>query len=123
MKTFTYSEARQQFSTLLDEARRAGRVQIRRRDGQLFVIQPAKQERSPLDVPGVDAGLAEGESLSWLRDERDDSATRLLGTIGLEPDKGKSTATASKPGSARKTTAVRPAKAIRKSAKRTPTRS
>jgi hypothetical protein len=52
MKTYTYSEARQQFAALLDEARRAGRVQIRRRDGQLFVLQPATQERSPLDVPG-----------------------------------------------------------------------
>jgi hypothetical protein len=123
MKTFTYSEARQQFSTLLDEARSAGRVQIRRRDGQLFVLQPAKQERSPLDVPGVDAGLAEGESHSWLRDERDNSAVRLLGTIGLEPEKGRRKATSGKPHSARTSITVRPAKATRKTAKRATTRS
>jgi hypothetical protein len=78
MKTYTYSEARQQFAALLDEARRAGRVQIRRRDGQLFVLQPATQERSPLDVPGVDAGLLAGDSAAWLREEREAAADRLL---------------------------------------------
>jgi len=78
MKTYTYSEARQHFAALLDEARRAGRVQIRRRDGQLFVLQPATQERSPLDVPGVDAGLLAGDSAAWLREEREASADRLL---------------------------------------------
>jgi prevent-host-death family protein len=78
MKTYTYSEARQRFAELLDEARRAGRVQIRRRDGQLFVLQPAQQECSPLDVPGVDAGLRAGDSAAWLRQEREASADRLL---------------------------------------------
>ena len=78
VKTYTYSEARQQFAAVLDEARRAGRVQIRRRDGQLFVLEPATQERSPLDVPGVDAGLAAGESAAWLGEEREASAERLL---------------------------------------------
>jgi len=78
MKTYTYSEARQQLAALLDEARRAGRVQIRRRDGQLFVLQPATQERSPLDVPGVAAGLLAGESAAWLREEREAAADRLL---------------------------------------------
>jgi hypothetical protein len=78
MKTYTYSEARQHFAALLDEARRAGRVQIRRRDGQLFVLQPATQESSPLDVPGVDAGLLAGDSAAWLLEERVASADRLL---------------------------------------------
>ena len=78
MKTYTYSEARQQFASLLDEARRAGLVQIRRRDGQMFVVQPAKQERSPLDVPGVKVDLAAGEAMQWIRSEREESAARLL---------------------------------------------
>jgi len=71
VKTYTYSEARRQFAALLDEARSTGQVQIRRRDGQLFVLQPATQERSPLDVPGVDAGLLAGDSAAWLREERE----------------------------------------------------
>jgi antitoxin (DNA-binding transcriptional repressor) of toxin-antitoxin stability system len=78
MKTYTYSEARQHFAALLDEARRAGSVQIRRRDGRLFVLQPAKQERSPLDVPGVDVRPSAGDSAAWLREEREASADRLL---------------------------------------------
>jgi len=79
MKTYTYSEARQRLAGILDEARRAGCVQIRRRDGQLFVLKPAVQERSPLDVPGVDAGLVAGEVVDWLRGAREESATRALG--------------------------------------------
>ncbi len=78
MKTYTYSEARQQLASLLDRARREGRVQIRRRDGQLFVLLPAKPDRSPLDVPGVRANLARGELRKWLRSARGSSATRLL---------------------------------------------
>jgi hypothetical protein len=87
MKTYTYSEARQQFAALLDEARRTGRVQIRRRDGQLFVLQPATQERSPLDVPGVAAGLLAGESAAWLQEEPEAASERLLeGASGAPAD-------------------------------------
>jgi len=86
MKTYTYSEARQQFAALLDEARRSGRVQIRRRDGQLFVLQPATQESSPLDVPGVAAGLLAGDSAAWLREEREAAGDRLLERASGAPD-------------------------------------
>ncbi len=85
MKTYTYTEARQHFAALLDEARRSGRVQIRRRDGQLFVLQPATQERSPLDVPGVAAGLLAGESAAWLRAEREAGGDRLLESASEPP--------------------------------------
>ncbi|MBN2207693.1 MAG: type II toxin-antitoxin system Phd/YefM family antitoxin [Candidatus Coatesbacteria bacterium] len=78
MKTYTYSEARERLAALLDRARREGRVQIRRRNGQVFLLLPAKSERSPLDVPGVRARLPRGELLTWLRDSPEDSATRLL---------------------------------------------
>jgi antitoxin (DNA-binding transcriptional repressor) of toxin-antitoxin stability system len=78
MKTYTYSEARERLAALLDRARREGRVQIRRRNGQVFLLLPAKSERTPLNVPGVRAKLPRGELLTWLRDSREDSATRLL---------------------------------------------
>lgn len=78
MKTYTYSEARQKLAALLDRARREGRVQIRRRDGQLFVLQPARPAGSPLDVPGIRAKLRRGETLDWLRASREESANRLL---------------------------------------------
>ena len=78
MKTYTYSEARQKLAALLDRARREGRVHIRRRDGQLFVLQPTKVERSPLDVPGVQARLRRGEITEWIKRGREASAARLL---------------------------------------------
>lgn len=53
MKTYTYSEAQQRLASLLDQAGREGRVQIRRQDGSTFVLQPVVADRSPLDVPGV----------------------------------------------------------------------
>jgi len=78
VKTFTYTEARQKLAALLDRARREGRVQIRRRDGQLFVLQPVKPEGSPLDVPGVRVRLRRGEVRDWLAESREQSADRLL---------------------------------------------
>lgn len=71
MKVYTYSEARQRLARLLDEARREGKVQIRRRDGQVFVVQPAPTTRSPLDVPGVKARLRPGELEEIVRETRE----------------------------------------------------
>ena len=67
MKTYTYSEARQRLATLLDQARREGRVQIRRQDGSTFVLQPVTRAKSPLDVPGVRSRLRPGELVELLR--------------------------------------------------------
>jgi len=61
MKEFTYSEARQNFSALLDQARRDGAVRIRRRDGQVFVLKPDARKGSPLDVPGINLPLSTDE--------------------------------------------------------------
>ena len=53
MKVFTYSEARQNLSELLNTAQKE-EVEIRRRDGSVFSIVPKRaQERSPFDVPGI----------------------------------------------------------------------
>jgi len=41
MKAYTYSEAREKFAAVLEEAERYGAVEIRRRDGAVFRIQPA----------------------------------------------------------------------------------
>ena len=38
MKLYTYSDARQQFSKVLDTAKKEGKVLIRRRDGSLFSL-------------------------------------------------------------------------------------
>jgi prevent-host-death family protein len=79
VKTYTYSEARQRLAELLDRARREGRVRIQRRDGQVFVLQPARPTRAPLDVPGVPVELDRGEILAWIRSGRKESEDRLIG--------------------------------------------
>jgi prevent-host-death family protein len=71
MKVYTYSEARQRLARVLDDAQREGTVQIRRRGGELFVLQPARGSRSPLDVRGVKANLRPGELLDIMREIRE----------------------------------------------------
>jgi antitoxin Phd len=70
MKTYKFSEARQNLAALLDEAASTGEVRISRRDGRSFVIRPAKTKRSPLDVPGIDTDIASDEIVKTIRDSR-----------------------------------------------------
>ena len=67
MKEYTYSEARQRFSSVLDEAKRKGAVRIRRRDGQIFVLRPEKSAKSPLDVGGINLNLSREEIVALIR--------------------------------------------------------
>lgn len=53
MKSYTFSEARQHFAAVLEQARCDGAVRIQRRDGQSFVLTPEPPKASPLDIPGV----------------------------------------------------------------------
>ena len=77
MKVYNYSEARQQLTELLNRASREGGVEIRRRDGQAFLVRPAARSGSPLDVPGIDAGLSRKEILDLVHESRR-STGRLL---------------------------------------------
>lgn len=70
MRVYTYSEARQQLASLLDCAAREGSVRIRRRDGTSFVVRPEAAGDSPLDVPGLDLGLAREEVVAIVREGR-----------------------------------------------------
>lgn len=72
MKVYTYSQARKKLAKLLDEARLEGQVQIKRRDGQTFIIKPIKEETSPLDVAGVDTGIKLKELNEAVRESRRD---------------------------------------------------
>jgi hypothetical protein len=67
---YTFSEARQKFASLLERARRDGAVRVKRRDGQVFLIQPERPRGSPLDVPGVDAGASMREIVDIVREMR-----------------------------------------------------
>jgi prevent-host-death family protein len=71
MRVYTYSEARQNFASVLETAQIEGSVRITRRDGRIFVVQPVRETRSPLDVPGVDTQLSRAEILTALRESRE----------------------------------------------------
>lgn len=84
MKTYTYSEARQRLASLLDRARREGRVQIRRQDGSTFLLQPVAADSSPLDVPAVKTKLRPGELTALVREERRRSADAIAAKIATK---------------------------------------
>ena len=42
-----------------------------RRDGGEFAIRPVPPGKSPLDVPGVDTGIARDEILAAIRESRE----------------------------------------------------
>ena len=70
MKLFTYSDARQQFSKVLDTAKKEGKVLIRRRDGSLFSLVAEKSAISPFDVKGISTKITTPEIVDILRSER-----------------------------------------------------
>lgn len=72
MKSYSYSEARGNFATVLDEAERDGAVEIRRRDGTVFRIQPLRRSKaSPLDVKGVKLEVSAADLVAIVREGRE----------------------------------------------------
>ncbi len=70
MKVFTYSEARQNLSELLNTAQHE-EVEIRRRDGTVFSIIPKrKEEKSPFDVAGIQTKATTQDILNAVSESR-----------------------------------------------------
>jgi len=70
MKVFTYSEARQNLSELLNTAQNE-EVEIRRRDGSIFSVVPKKEKKtSPFDVDGIKTGATTQDILDALKESR-----------------------------------------------------
>ena len=73
MKVFNYSEARQNFATLLNTAM-TEEVIISRRDGSRFKIVPLedkKEKTSPLSVKSIKTDITTAEILSVIRESRE----------------------------------------------------
>ncbi len=70
MRVYTYSEARQKLSSILDKAESMGKVIIRRKDGRAFALTPEQTRSSPLDVPSIKATVSTKELVEILRKER-----------------------------------------------------
>ena len=70
MKVYTYSEARQRLSDVLNTAR-AEEVIIKRRGGETFSIIYRKTKKSPFDVPGIQTRATTKDILSAVRESRE----------------------------------------------------
>ena len=71
MREYTFTEARQHFASILDEAKREGVVCIKKRDGEAFYLKPADAKKSPLDVEGVDFGFSSFDIVDIVRENRE----------------------------------------------------
>ncbi|MCX7098353.1 MAG: hypothetical protein NTV43_10675 [Methylococcales bacterium] len=71
MHSYTFSEAKQNFSAVLNQAKKEGRVQISGPDGQPFMLTPVNSEKSPLDIPGIDLNLTGEEIVDYVRASRE----------------------------------------------------
>lgn len=69
MKVYTYSEARQKFSTVLDIAKSED-VIIKRRGGETFKIIFTKSTKSPFDVAGIKTKTTTKDILDAVKESR-----------------------------------------------------
>jgi len=71
MKVFTYSEARQNLSELLNIAQKE-EVEIRRRDGTIFSLTAKKEKtKSPFDVSGIKTKATTSDILRAVKESRE----------------------------------------------------
>jgi hypothetical protein len=70
MRVHTYSEARQNLASLLEQAEKEGEVRIKRKDGRIYTIRPYPHTTSPLDVEGVDIDVDTAEIVALIREGR-----------------------------------------------------
>ncbi len=70
MKVFTYSEARQNFSKILQLALNE-EVEIRRKDGSIFSLKSkTRKSKSPFNVAGVKTKATTKNIIDAVRDSR-----------------------------------------------------
>jgi hypothetical protein len=74
MKVYSYSEAREKLSAILEESK-TEEVIIKRRRGDTYVIVPqfARPRRSPFDVPGLNKNITRQEILEAISETRERS--------------------------------------------------
>ena len=71
MREYSFTEARQHFASLLDEAKKEGVVCVKKRNGESFYIKPAAPKKSPLDVKGVKLDMTASEIVDVVRKGRE----------------------------------------------------
>lgn len=70
MTVFTYSNARQNFASLLNLASKHREVLIKKQDGKVFSLKLRNRKRSPLDVKGISTKITTDELVDIVRESR-----------------------------------------------------
>jgi prevent-host-death family protein len=71
MKEYSFTEARQNFASILDEAKKTGVVCIKKKNGESFYIKPVISKKSPLDIKGVNLGISSSDIVDIVRSGRE----------------------------------------------------
>ena len=69
----TYSEARQNFATVLDKSKTDGAVLVKRSDGSMFRITPEKSNTSPFQGIKTLFDLQHSDIMQALRETREEN--------------------------------------------------
>ena len=73
MRVMTYSEARQNFATVLDKSAEEGAVLVKRADGSMFRISPEVRGTSPFAGIKTLFDLRQTDILSALHESREEN--------------------------------------------------
>ena len=71
MKEYSFTEARQNFASILEEAKKEGVVCIKKRNGEAYYVKPVISKKSPLDVKGINLGISSNEIVDIVRSGRE----------------------------------------------------
>ena len=71
MTTYSYSEARERLSVLLERALLEGQIKLRNRDSRVFIIRPERlQKTSPFEVRSIKLPISKTDILGAIHESR-----------------------------------------------------
>ena len=71
MIKYTFTQARQNFASVLNKANDDGEVMIQKKDGSSYIIKPFKRNISPLNVKGVNINISLAEIKDIIKESRE----------------------------------------------------
>lgn len=70
MRVYTYSQARQSLSEVLELAKKE-EVIIRRKKGEVYSVKIKKMNKSPFDIPGIKTKVKTSDILEAIKESRE----------------------------------------------------
>jgi len=70
MEKYTFTQARQNFTSVLNKVKIDGEVIIQKRDGSTFIIKSFNPNKSPLNVKGINVNVSSSEIVDIIQETR-----------------------------------------------------